>query len=185
MFETFEAVAKAGADVLSIESIEGKEVFNYSLVREDMKGIVLALRILATRDMKRLWKEIASIANRNHVILGGDIACGFANTAMRLAGGRVRRLIPHVTAATVRAMSVPRSLIAYECGAVGPGKDCGYENVIVKAITGYPMSMEGKTSAVAHSSLLGNVIAATCDLWSNEQVENIRLFGGERPAGIS
>jgi hypothetical protein len=28
-----------------------------------------------------------------------------------------------------------------------PGKDCGYENPILKAITGFPMAMEGKTSA--------------------------------------
>lgn len=35
------------------------------------------------------------------------------------------------------------------------GKDCGYENPILKAITGYPMAMEGKTSACAHFSPMG------------------------------
>ena len=53
--------------------------------------------------------------------------------------------------------------------------------MILKAITGFPMSMEGKTSACAHSSLLGNIASACCDLWSNEQVENVRLFGGSAP----
>ena len=91
------------------------------------------------------------------------------------------RMIAHVLSAVVRAISASRSLIAYEEGAKGLGKDCGYENVILKVITGYPMSMEGKTSAVAHTSLVGNIIAATCDLWSNEQVENINLFGGSGP----
>jgi len=48
----------------------------------------------------------------------------------------------------------------------------------MKAITGKPISMEGKTSACAHSSLIGNVAAAACDLWSNESVEDLKLFGG-------
>jgi methanol--5-hydroxybenzimidazolylcobamide Co-methyltransferase len=43
----------------------------------------------------------------------------------------------------VRAVTAVRSLLAYECAAVGPGKDCGYENLILKAITGFPMAMEG------------------------------------------
>jgi methanol--5-hydroxybenzimidazolylcobamide Co-methyltransferase len=100
---------------------------------------------------------------------------------MVLAGGLIGGNISHVFAATVRAMGAARSLVAYERGASGPGKDCGYENVIVKAITGLPMSMEGKSSASAHSSLVGNVAAAACDLWSNEQVENVMLYGGWAP----
>ncbi len=181
MMETFEIVCKAGADVVSIESIGGKEVFDYALVRGDIEGIVFSLGILAPIDMNKLWREITSIARRNNVIPGSDTACGFANTAMILAGGKVKRCLSHVLAAIIRAMSTPRTLIAYENGALGPGKDCAYENVIIKAITGYPISMEGKTSAMAHSSLVGNIAAATCDLWSNEQVENIQLFSGSAP----
>ena len=71
--------------------------------------------------------------------------------------------------------------MGYECGCVGPGKDCGYENVILKAITGYPMAMEGKSSACAHLSPLGNIAAAACDTWSNESVQNIKLLGGMAP----
>ena len=74
-----------------------------------------------------------------------------------------------------------RSLVAYECGAVGPGKDCGYENVYLKAITGFPMAMEGKSAACAHLSPLGNIAAATADTWSNESVQNIKLLGGMAP----
>ncbi|RLF00893.1 MAG: methanol--corrinoid methyltransferase [Thermoprotei archaeon] len=181
MMEAFEEVAAAGADVLSIESIGGKEVFDYSIVRGDLEGIALSLGILAPIDVERLWREVVRIAARHGAVAGGDTACGFANTAMKLAGGFVHRMMPHTLAAVVRAMSISRTLKAYEVGARGPGKDCAYENVAIKAITGYPISMEGKTSAVAHSSLVGNVAAATCDLWSNEQVENLKLFGGTGP----
>jgi methanol--5-hydroxybenzimidazolylcobamide Co-methyltransferase len=92
-----------------------------------------------------------------------------------------QRMIPRVFAAVVRAVSAVRTLVGYECGAVGPGKDCGYENPILKAITGFPMAMEGKTAACAHLSPLGNIAAATCDTWSNESVQNIKLLGGMAP----
>jgi methanol--5-hydroxybenzimidazolylcobamide Co-methyltransferase len=92
-----------------------------------------------------------------------------------------QKMIPRVFAAVVRAVTAVRSLVAYECGAVGPGKDCGYENPILKAITGFPMAMEGKTSACAHLSPMGNLAAATCDTWSNESVQNIKLLGGMAP----
>ena len=90
-------------------------------------------------------------------------------------------MIPRVFAAVIRAVTAVRSLVAYECGAVGPGKDCGYENPILKAITGFPMAMEGKTSACAHLSPMGNMAAAACDTWSNESVQNIKLLGGMAP----
>jgi methanol--5-hydroxybenzimidazolylcobamide Co-methyltransferase len=81
----------------------------------------------------------------------------------------------------VRAISAVRSLVAHECGAVGPGKDCGYENPFLKAITGYPMAMEGKTAACAHLSPLGNIASAMADTWSNESVQNVRLLGSMAP----
>jgi len=181
MMESFEAAASNGADVLSIESEGGKDVFNYAVIRQDLKGVLLALGVLAPIDMKGLWKDIVRIADKSGAIPGGDTACAFGNTAMRMADGIGQMTISHVFAAAVRAMSASRSLVAYEEGARGPGKDCGYENVVLKAITGFPMSMEGKTSASAHSSLVGNVAAACCDLWSNEQVPNVMLFGGTAP----
>jgi methanol--5-hydroxybenzimidazolylcobamide Co-methyltransferase len=101
---------------------------------------------------------------------------------MFMAGGFTAKDVPHSLAALTRAMGGSRSLVAYECGANGPGKDCAYENPIIKAVTGLPMSMEGKSCACAHSSLCGNVMAAVCDLWSNEAVEYHRMFGGTTPA---
>jgi methanol--5-hydroxybenzimidazolylcobamide Co-methyltransferase len=41
--------------------------------------------------------------------------------------------------------------------------------------------MEGKTSACAHTSPLGNVAGACCDLWSNESVQNIKLLADFAP----
>lgn len=90
-------------------------------------------------------------------------------------------MIPKVLAAVVRLMTAPRSLVAVLRGARGPLKDCGYENPIIKAITGVPISMEGKSSACAHSSPLGNIASAACDLWSNESVQQVRLLGGYAP----
>lgn len=182
MMESFESAAENGADVLSIESTGGKEVFNYSLIRQDMEGVLFSVGILGSLDMDYLWKEIVKISNRHGAVPGGDTDCAHSNSAMIMAEGLLPPVnISHTFSAVVRAIGAARSLVAYEQGATGPGKDCGYENVILKAITGFPMSMEGKSSASAHSSLVGNVAAAACDLWSNEQIENVRLYGGWGP----
>ncbi|MCL4216971.1 MAG: hypothetical protein KJ052_08220, partial [Candidatus Hydrogenedentes bacterium] len=107
-----------------------------------------------------------------------DAACGFANTAMQLAR---RRMIPTVFAAMVRSVGAARSLVAIEQGATGPDKDCAYEGPYLKAIAGIPIAMEGKSAACAHSSHIGNVAMACCDLWSNESVPYAQLFGGYTP----
>jgi len=86
-----------------------------------------------------------------------------------------------VLASVVRAASSVRSLVAYECGAYGPSKDCAYEGPVIKAITGAPIAMEGKSASCAHFSPVGNVAAAMCDLWSNESVQNVRLLSGSAP----
>jgi methanol---5-hydroxybenzimidazolylcobamide Co-methyltransferase len=178
MLQLFDQSAAAGAEFLSIESVGGKELHDDGLVNGDLRTVMFALCVLGVRDMRFLWDHIVTIAGRHGVYAAGDTACGFGNTAMVLAE---RKMIPRVFAAVVRAITAVRSLVAYECGAVGPGKDCGYENPILKAITGYPMSMEGKTAACAHLSPMGNLAAATADLWSNESVQNIKLLGGMAP----
>lgn len=178
MLETFQRCAAQGADLLSIESVGGKEVHDEALTFCDISKVIFALCILGERDMRFLWTHIVRIAGENGVHAAGDTACGFGNTAMVLAE---KGMIPRVFAAVVRAVTAVRSLTAYACGAVGPGKDCGYENPILKAITGCPMSMEGKSASCAHFSPLGNIAAATCDLWSNESVQNLRLLGGMAP----
>ncbi len=145
----------------------------------DFPGIVLALGVLAPRDMAWLWEQIGLIcAAHPGMVSGADSACGFANTAMQLAH---QKMLPEVLAAVVRAMSAVRSLAAFEQGAVGPSKDCAYEGPVMKAITGYPISMEGKSASCAHFSPLGNIAAAMCDLWSNESVQNVRLLSGNAP----
>ena len=178
MLELFEGSAAAGAELLSIESVGGKELHDEALVNGDLAASIFSLCILGERDMRFLWTHLQTIADKHGVKCAGDTACGFGNTAMVLAE---QKMIPRVFAAVVRAVTAVRSLVAYECGAVGPGKDCGYENPILKAITGYPMAMEGKTSACAHLSPMGNLAAACCDTWSNESVQNIKLLGGMAP----
>lgn len=178
MLATFDGCASAGAELLSIESVGGKEVHDDALMMGDIRGVIFALCVLGVRDMRFLWTQLNAIAAKHGVHCAGDTACGFGNTAMVLAE---QRMIPRVFAATVRAISAVRTLVCYEHGAVGPGKDCGYENPILKAITGFPMAMEGKTAACAHLSPLGNIAAASCDTWSNESVQNIKLLGGMAP----
>jgi len=58
------------------------------------------------------------------------------------------RHIPRVWAALIRVLTVARSLVAFERGAIGPGKDCAYEGTYIKAITGYPIAMEGSESGM-------------------------------------
>lgn len=178
MLALFEQSARAGAELLSIESVGGKELHDEALMNGDLAGSIFALCILGERDMRFLWTHLKQIADRHGVQCAGDTACGFGNTAMVLAE---QKMIPRVFAAVVRAVTAVRSLVAYECGAVGPGNDCGYENPILKAITGCPMAMEGKTAACAHLSPMGNLAAACCDTWSNESVQNIKLLGGMAP----
>jgi methanol--5-hydroxybenzimidazolylcobamide Co-methyltransferase len=178
MVETFEGCAAAGAELLSIESLGGKEIHDDALMMGDLPGVIFALCVLGVRDMQFLWPRIVQIAQRHHAVAAGDTACGFGNTAMVLAE---QKSLPRVLAAVVRAVTAVRSLVAYECGAVGPGKDCGYENPFLKAITGFPMAMEGKSASCAHLSPVGNIAAATCDTWSNESVQNVRLLGAMAP----
>jgi len=178
MMELFERGMIAGGDLLSIESTGGKEVSDDALMNCDIKTVVFALAVLGVRDMQFLWKKIVGLAADHGKIAAGDSACGFANTAMVLAE---KKYIPKVFAALVRVISVVRSIVAMEEGAVGPDKDCGYEGPFLKAITGIPISMEGKTACCAHLSPLGNIASACCDLWSNESVQNIKLLSGMAP----
>ena len=178
MFELFERGLSEGGDLLSIESTGGKEVSDEALMMCDIKTLVFALAVLGVRDMRFLWRKMVDIASRQGKIAAGDSACGFANTAMVLAE---KHYIPRVFAALVRVISVVRSIVAVEEGAIGPDKDCAYEGPFLKAIAGIPISMEGKTAACAHLSPIGNIASACTDLWSNESVQNIMLLSGIAP----
>ena len=181
---TFERTIAAGADIVSIESVGGKEVHDQGLMYGDLRAIVFGLGCLAPRDMAWLWDQIAGMCVEagGTAAPGGDTACGFANTAMQLAH---QKMLPEVLAAVVRAMSAVRSLVAFGHGAVGPSKDCAYEGPVIKAITGCPISMEGKSATCAHFSPVGNIAAAMCDLWSNESVQNVRLLSGNAPEAFA
>lgn len=175
---TFRGCAEAGADFLAIESVGGKNLHDDAVMNCDLPKALFALGVVGCRDMGILWDSIVEIAGKTNTIASGDTACGFSNTAMVLAN---KNFIPKVFAAVDRVMSAVRTMVAVECGAIGPDKDCGYEGVYIKAITGTPISMEGKSSACAHSSTVGNIAAALADCWSNESVENQRMLGGMAP----
>lgn len=178
VMETFRGAGETGADLLAIESIGGKHLHDDALMMCDLPKILFALGVVGCKDMNILWTEITKIAKETGSISSGDTACGFANTAMVLAN---RNLIPGTFAAVDRVMCAVRTMVALEAGAIGPDKDCGYEGVYLKAITGTPISMEGRSSACAHSARVGNIVGAMCDMWSNESVENTRLLGGMAP----
>jgi methanol--5-hydroxybenzimidazolylcobamide Co-methyltransferase len=144
--------------------------------------MLFGLGVLAPRDMSWLWGEIVSMCAGTRALPAGDSACGFANTAMQLAH---QKMLPEVLAAVDRGASAVRSLMAFEQGAVGPSKDCAYEGPVLKAITGSPIAMEGKSAACAHFSPMGNIAAAMCDLWSNESVQNVRLLSGNAPEAFT
>lgn len=176
VLESFNECAKY-ADIVSIESMGGKEIFDHAIIRNDIAGILFGIGVLGAIDMEWMWDQIVAIAKKNNCIAGGDTNCSEANTAMFMAGGMTSKDVPHVIAALSRAIAASRTLVAYECGATGPTKDCAYEDPIIKAMAGVPISTEGKTSACAHSDLAGNLIMAVCDLWSNEAVEYHDMFG--------
>ena len=178
ILQTFEGCARAGADFLAIESVGGKETHDDAIMFCDIEKSIFALSVLGCTDMAKLWTEIVRIGESTGTIASGDTACGFANTAMVLAD---RNYIPKVFSAAVRVISAVRSLVAIECGAKGPHKDCGYEGVYIKAITGTPISLEGRTAACAHLSPVGNIAMAVADIWSNESIQNIKLLGGMAP----
>jgi methanol--5-hydroxybenzimidazolylcobamide Co-methyltransferase len=178
MLRSFELNCKAGATFLAIESTGGKEVNDEAMLEGDLAGVAFALGVLASRDMAMLWDAIVETCAKNGVKPSGDTACGFGNTAMVLAE---QSYVPRVFAAVIRVMTVARSLVAYERGAVGPSKDCAYEGPYIKAITGCPIAMEGAVAACAHFSPVGNVSQAVADLWSNESVQNVKLLGGMAP----
>lgn len=178
MVDLFRRAGPSGADMIAIESTGGKEIHDQALMDADLEGIVFALGVLAPRDMEFLWSAIVAACRESHIVPSGDTACGFANTAMVLAD---QRMIPRVLAAVVRVASVPRGLVAYEVGAVGPSKDCAYEGPYMKAIAGVPISMEGRSAACAHLSTVGNIAQAVCDCWSNESVQNVRLLSANAP----
>jgi methanol--5-hydroxybenzimidazolylcobamide Co-methyltransferase len=97
---------------------------------------------------------------------------------MFMAGGYLDKDVARTFAAVTRAIASTRTLVAWEAGATGPDKDCGYEGPILKAIAGRPTAQEGKNCTCAHNDMMGNLIAQVCDLWSNESVEYHPEFGG-------
>jgi methanol--5-hydroxybenzimidazolylcobamide Co-methyltransferase len=179
--ESVEASAANGASCVAIETIGGKSVSDYGIARGDPKAILFGIGVLGSMDMEYMWNRIVAICKKYDCRPAGDTDCSQANTAMFLGGGLLDKDCSHTLAALARAMGAARSLVAVECGAIGPLKDCGYENPIVKSISGVPIATEGKNAVCAHSDLMGNLVAAVTDVWSNESVYHRQEMGGTTP----
>ena len=178
MFECAEIACENGADVFSIESVGGKEFADYAVTNGDITAFLFGVGYLGSIDMTYIWQEFSDIAKKNKCISGGDTNCSGANVAMFMAGGYLDNDVQKTFSAVTRCISAARTLAAWESGAVGPDKDCGYEGIICKAIAGKPTAQEGKNCQCAHCDLQGNLIAQACDMWSNESVEYHPEFGG-------
>jgi len=178
LFESAEIACENGADVFSVESIGGKEMADFAITNGDIVAFLFGVGYLGSLDMTYIWPEFVDICKKNNVIPGGDTNCSGANTSMFMAGGYLDNDVQRTFSAITRAISAARTVVAWECGAVGPDKDCGYEGPICKAIAGKPTSQEGKQCHCAHCDIQSNLMASTCDLWSNESVEYHPEFGG-------
>jgi methanol--5-hydroxybenzimidazolylcobamide Co-methyltransferase len=178
LFECADIACENGADNLSIESVGGKEFADYAVTNGDSVAFLFGVGYLGTIDMTYLWEELSSIAKKNRCVAGGDTNCSGANVSMFMAGGMLDNDVQRTFSAVTRCISAARTLAAWESGAIGPDKDCGYEGPIVKAIAGNPTSQEGKNCQCAHCDLQGNLMAQMCDVWSNESVEYHPEFGG-------
>jgi methanol--5-hydroxybenzimidazolylcobamide Co-methyltransferase len=131
--------------------------------------------------MEYFWKRAVRICSKYNCNPAGDTNCSGANSVMYIAGGLLGKDFSHTGAALARAISAARSLVAVECGAIGPLKDCGYENTIVKAICGVPIAQEGKNAVCAHADVMGNLTCQVADVWSNESVFHREEMGGPTP----
>ncbi len=103
VIESFAECAKY-ADIISIESMGGKEIFDHAIIRNDIAGLLFGQAVLGGIDMEWMWNQIVAIAKKYNCIAGGDTNCAQANTAMFMAGGFLSKDIPHTLAALSRAI---------------------------------------------------------------------------------
>ena len=178
LFESAEIACENGADVFSVESMGGKELADYAITNGDIVAFLFGVGYLGSIDMTYIWQDFVDICKKNKTTPGGDTNCSGANTSMFMAGGFLDNDVQRTFSAITRAIAAARTIVAWECGAVGPDKDCGYEGPICKAVAGKPTSQEGKQCHCAHCDIQSNLMASTCDLWSNESVEYHPEFGG-------
>ena len=69
MLESFKECAKH-ADILSIETMGGKEVFDHAVIRNDIAGMLFGIGILGAADMEWMWPQIVQIAKDAGCIAG-------------------------------------------------------------------------------------------------------------------
>ena len=60
----------------------GKEVADYAILRQDIRGWLFGIGYLGSLDMEWIWPQIVEIAKKNKIRAGGDTNCAGANTSM-------------------------------------------------------------------------------------------------------
>ena len=173
-----EIACENGASLISCETMGGKELLDYGVMTGDIVACLFGIGYCGSIDMGWVWPQFVDIAKKNKVTPGGDTNCSGANTSMFMAGGFLDNDVQRTFSAVTRCFASARTLVAWECGATGPDKDCGYEGPICKSIAGKPNAQEGKNCQCAHADLQGNMMAQITDVWSNESVEYHSEFGG-------
>jgi len=173
-----EVACENGANILSCETVGGKELVDFGVTEGDIVACLFGIGYLGSIDMAHVWQQFVDIGKKHKVVVGGDTNCSGANVSMFMAGGYLDNDVQRTFSAVTRCIAAARTLVAWECGATGPDKDCGYEGPICKAIAGKPTAQEGKNCQCAHADLQGNLMAQVCDVWSNESVEYHPEFGG-------
>ena len=74
--ESFEVAAENGADLLSCETTGGKEVADYAVLRQDIRGWLFGIGYLGSLDMEWIWPKIVEIAKKNKILCrGGHQLC--------------------------------------------------------------------------------------------------------------
>ena len=108
--------------MLSIETMGGKEIADYAVVRQDIRGWLFGIGYLGSIDMEWMWPQIVDIAKKNKIVPGGDTNCAGANTSMFMAGGYLDKDIPRTFSAVTRCIASARTLVAIECWRYRPGQ---------------------------------------------------------------
>jgi methanol--5-hydroxybenzimidazolylcobamide Co-methyltransferase len=92
--ETIERCCEAGASDIAAETMGGKSVIDYGVMRGDIKALLFG-EYLAHIDMEYFWTRAVNICRKYDTRPAGDTHCSGANTAMFVAGAHGEGYVPH------------------------------------------------------------------------------------------
>ena len=71
LFQCAEIACENGADVLSCETLGGKELADYAVTNGDITAFLFGVGYLGSIDMEYVWSQFVDIAKKNKVVAGG------------------------------------------------------------------------------------------------------------------